>query len=286
MTPSHGQTATAPCPDPACPGSALDCASRASPSCGGRGKGGGLRAGLAVPILFAIAAITTFLALGTWQIERKSWKENLIKTMDERLTAAPIDLPARALWPHLEQATDEFRQVRFSATLVPGTSALVYAGAPAAQGAIPVPGYWVFALARLESGDKIVINRGFLPEARKDAATAADSSHDVMVGVMRWPQAASYFAPKDDPGANLWFARDHISIAASKGWGEVAPFYVDLERPAPAGGFPNPGRPMLLLRNQHLQYAITWYGLAAVVTFMFVYWLGTHRRTGRDAASL
>jgi cytochrome oxidase assembly protein ShyY1 len=202
-----------------------------------------LRSSIVVPVLFALAAVATFLLLGTWQLQRKAWKEGLIKTMSERISAAPIDLPARALWPYLD-------------------------------------------------AENIVINRGFVPDARRDVVKDAEPSSNVAVvsgvvlGVMRWPQAAGYFTPKDDPDHNLWFVRDHLAIAAGKGWGEVAPFYVDLESPVPPGGLPSPATPTVQLRNEHLQYAITWYGLAAVVSIMFGYWLATHRRGERAAASL
>jgi cytochrome oxidase assembly protein ShyY1 len=244
-----------------------------------------LRNSIVVSVLFAVTAVVLFLALGTWQVERKAWKENLIRTMNERISAAPIDLPARAAWPQLDAAQDEFRHVRFSATFVPETGTLVYADVPASHG--DTPGYWVFALARTQNGDNIVVNRGFVPDTRKDVMQeAAPSGKVAMLGVMRWPQAPGYFTPKDDPDHNLWFARGHLAIAASNGWGDVAPFYVDLESPAPPGGLPSPGMPTVALRNEHLQYAITWYGLAAVVSIMFGYWLASHRRSKRGEASL
>jgi surfeit locus 1 family protein len=255
------------------------------------GSHGRLRNSLLVPILFAITAVASFLALGTWQVERKAWKEDLIKTIDDRLSAPAIDIPARTLWPQLAAEEDEFRHVRFSATFVSGASALVYAGAGASHSGTPTGGYWVFGLARPGSGDRIVINRGFVPDARKDGvammAQGSGGSDSVdMLGIMRWPQPGGYFTPKDDPGHNLWFARDHIAIAAGKGWGDVAPFYVDLETPAPPGGFPRPGTPTVQLRNEHLQYAVTWYGLAAVVGIMFAYWLAARHRARRAGASL
>ncbi|MBV9249749.1 MAG: SURF1 family protein [Acetobacteraceae bacterium] len=215
---------------------------------------GRLRNGLVLPILFALTAVTTFLALGTWQIERKAWKENLIKTMDQRITAAPIDLPARSLWPQLDASRDEFRQVRFSATFVAAAAALVYAGAPVGHSDTPGPGYFVLALARLPNGDQIVINRGFVPDARKDDAVSAVPSGSVAVtGVMRWAEPRRWFTPKDDPDHNLWFVRDPAAIAASNGWGEVAPFYIDLETSSVPGAFPRPGAPSVQLRNEHLQ---------------------------------
>ena len=246
-----------------------------------------LRSSIVVPVLFALTAVAAFLTLGSWQIQRKAWKENLIKTMNERISAAPIELPARAVWPQLDATEDEFRHVRFSATFVPVAGAIVYAGAPASHSGTPEAGYWALAMARVASGDKIVINRGFVPDARTDVVNGAAPPGEIAVlGVMRWPQAPNYFTPKDDPDHNLWFARDHLAIAAGKGWGDVAPFYVDLQSPAPPGGLPSPGTPTVQLRNEHLQYAITWYGLAAVVSIMFGYWLATHRRAKRAAASL
>jgi surfeit locus 1 family protein len=102
-----------------------------------------------------------------------------------------------------------------------------------------------------------------------------------MVGAMRWPQARSYFAPSNDPGRNLWFVRDHLAIAAAKGWeagwGKVAPFYIELETPAPPSGWPRPGALEVNIRNEHLQYAITWYGLAGVLAIMFAAWLRNRR---------
>ena len=90
---------------------------------------------------------------------------------------------------------------------------------------------------------------------------------------MRWPESRGMFSAKDDPARNVWFTRDPTGIAAAKGWGEVAPFYIELESPQPPGGLPRAGPLTVNLRNEHLQYAITWYGLALVVAVMFVYWV-------------
>jgi surfeit locus 1 family protein len=143
------------------------------------------------------------------------------------------------------------------------------------------PGYWVFALTRLAGGDLVAVNRGFVPENHKDPSTRA--AHDLvgaknMLGVMRWPEPQGYFTPHADPARNLWFVRDHLAIAAAKGWGVVAPFYIDLEAPTPPSGWPRPGALKINIRNEHLQYAITWYGLAGALAIMFVLWLKVHHR--------
>jgi surfeit locus 1 family protein len=240
-----------------------------------------LRAGLVTPSLIALAALATFIGLGTWQVERKAWKEGLIDVLERRLSAAPTALPPRAEWSKLEPAADEFRRVRFSAAFVPGQEALVYASGSALRSDVSGPGYWVFAPARTSSGAVVAVNRGFVPEGRQDPATrtAGGVSGPIeMVGALRWPEPRGMFAPTDDPARNLWFVRDHAAIAAAKGWGEVAPFFVELESPEPPGGLPHPGALRANLRNEHLQYAITWYGLAAVVVVMFAVWLRGRRR--------
>jgi surfeit locus 1 family protein len=229
-----------------------------------------------VPVLFAVAAFAIFIGLGTWQLQRKTWKETLIATLDRRLGAPPVDLPSARQWGALDPAQDEFRRVKFTASLVPGAEALVYASGSALRSDVSGPGYWVLAPARLSSGGLVVINRGFVPEALRDPATrpGADRAGTLeLVGAMRWPEARGIFSPKDDPARNLWFVRDPDAIASAEGWGDVAPFLVELEGPQPPGGYPKPGALKVNLRNEHLQYAITWYGLALVVVVMFVVWV-------------
>jgi surfeit locus 1 family protein len=237
-----------------------------------------LRAGLLIPSLFALAAFITFVALGTWQIHRKAWKEELIYTLEQRVSAAAIELPPLERWPTLDPADDEFRRVKFTAGFIPAAQALVYTSGSALRSDVSGPGYWAFAPARLKTGAVVVVNRGFVPEGRQDAAAGSAAGEPVeLIGVMRWPEQRSFFAPKDDPARNLWFVRDPIAIAAAKGWGDVAPFFVELESPQPPGGLPHAGAIKVNLRNEHLQYAITWYALAAVVVVMFAFWLRNRR---------
>ena len=243
-----------------------------------------LRSGLAVPAVVALVAVVTFIGLGSWQLQRKAWKEALIESLEQRLSASPGDLPPRERWASLAPASDEFRRVKFSAALVPSAEALVYTSGSALRGDVSGPGYWVFVPAQLASGGVVVVNRGFVPEGRQDPATRAagvTTGDADLVGVMRWPESRGAFSPRDDPGRNLWFVRDPVAIAAAKSWGEVAPFFIELESPQPPGGLPRAGALKVNLRNEHLQYAITWYGLALVVMVMFGFWFSG--RAGRSA---
>jgi cytochrome oxidase assembly protein ShyY1 len=241
---------------------------------------GRLRSGLAVPVIFVLAAAATFIALGTWQLQRKAWKEALIATLEQRLSAPPVPLPPPENWARLNPADDEFRRVSFSATLIPEPPALVYTAGSSLRAVEAGPGYWVFAPARLTSGAVVVINRGFIPESRNDPQTLAlgDRAGNIeRTGILRWPEPRGYFAPKAQPERNLWFVRDHLAIAAGKDWenrwGEMAPFYIELESPEPAGGLPHPVVLTPSLRNAHLQYAITWYVLSGTVIVMFAIWM-------------
>ena len=89
--------------------------------------------------------------------------------------------------------------------------------------------------------------------------------------------------PAADPGHNLWFVRDPKAIAEAKNWGTVAPFFIELESPPPPGGLPLPGPLKVNLPDDHLQYALTWFGLAAVLAVCFAFWLRSRWR--EDGAS-
>lgn len=237
------------------------------------------RIGAIVFALFILAAVGVLAALGTWQLERLSWKESLIAELDAKLSAKPTDLPPRERWQRLEQAKEEFRRVAFPAEFLPGEEALVYSSGSSLRPDTAGPGYWVFSPARLTGGSIVVVNRGFVPEGKQDAKAHAQPSGVIdVVGAMRWPEVRGQFTPPDEPQKNLWFARDPAAMAAAKNWGTVAPFYVDQEAPLSPGGLPKAGPLKASLPNSHLQYAVTWYGLAAAVLIAALFFWRSRRR--------
>ena len=94
-----------------------------------------------------------------------------------------------------------------------------------------------------------------------------------IVGVLRWPEARGLFTPADDVAGNVWYLRDPKAMAAAKKWDAAAPFYIDQEAPVPTGGLPLPGKLAVALPDNHLQYAITWFGLALALAGVYVAWL-------------
>jgi surfeit locus 1 family protein len=232
-------------------------------------------ASVLVPSLAAAAAFAVLLSLGWWQLDRKAWKEGLIAALEERLSAPPVPVPAPATWPRLTATADEFRRVAMTGEFLNDREALVYTSGSSLRETTGGPGYWVFTPARLAGGVLVMVNRGFVPDGKQDPATRSDSEVAGpinMVGVLRWPELPGLFTPAGDPARNIWFSRDSNAIAAAKGV-SVAPFYLELESPDPPGGLPRTGRLHPTLPNNHLGYALTWFGLACVLAGVYGTWL-------------
>ena len=240
-----------------------------------------VRRGLFVPSLATLIAFAILFALGTWQLQRKAWKEELIGTLMRRLTAAPVVLPPPAQWASLQQERDEFTRVKFRAEYVPGREALVWATGSALRDDVKGPGVFVFTPARLASGETVAVNRGFVADQKPTGATARPPPALGVVeitGVLRWPEPKGWeLTAAYDKGAQLWFVRDHLAIARESGWTQVAPFYIEREGQEPADGLPPPGPLKPNLPNNHLQYAVTWYGLAIVLLAVFGFWVRGRR---------
>ena len=243
-------------------------------------------------LLPALLAFAVLIVLGTWQVERKAWKEALIASLIERLASPPQTLPRAKDWAKLDRAGDEYRRVKFTASFDNAREALVFAAASAFRPDVTSPGYWVFTPARLADGSIVVVNRGFVPDVRRDPKSRPQgriAEAIEITGALRWPDERHWFTPADDVSRNLWFTRDPAAIAAAKGLdkgldpgaGAVAPFYVEQEAPTPPGGLPQPGKLVVALPDNHLQYALTWYGLAAVLAAVFGFWAAS---SGRHSA--
>ena len=242
-------------------------------------------AGFAV---FTLLMLALFIGLGIWQLQRRVEKHALIAALTERLAAPPQSLPPPSQWRALTPAGDEFRRVRFVATYQRLPDAMVYSSGSAVRADISGPGTWTFLPARLPSGETVVVNAGFIPStmpdrARQDRAVAPllTDAPLTVTGYIRFPEAAGILTPQQNPSQRLWFTRDHLAMAAALGWGggaQVAPFYIDLETPVPANGIPKPGPLEVHLRDDHMQYAITWFTLASAVLIAFGAWLRAQRR--------
>jgi cytochrome oxidase assembly protein ShyY1 len=230
--------------------------------------------------VFTFVMVALFVGLGLWQLQRRVEKHALIAALTERLAAAPAPLPPRSQWRELTAERDEFRRVSFSASYAHLADAMVYGSGSAVRDDISGPGTWAFLPARLSSGETVVVNTGFVPNTMQDrgvedraVAPLVMDRPVTLTGYLRFSERAGLLTPAEDPAKRLWFARDHLSMAQALSWGEVAPFYIDLEAPAPENGIPKPGALQVHLRDDHMQYAITWFSLAGAVVIAFLVWL-------------
>jgi cytochrome oxidase assembly protein ShyY1 len=243
------------------------------------------RRGIAGLGLISLVMVAVLLSLGFWQLQRRTEKHALIAALTERLAASPGALPAPAEWAALDPARDEFRRVSFTATYDARPDAMVYSSGSAVRDDVAGPGTWAFLPARLPSGETVVINAGFVQNTMQDrtqqdraVAPLVTGAPATLTGYLRFPEAGGVLTPREDPVKRLWFARDLHSMSAVLNWDEVAPFYIDLESPVPASGTPKPAPLSVHLKDDHLQYAITWFGLAAAVAVAFGFWLFGQRR--------
>ena len=234
--------------------------------------------------VFTLLMVTLCVGLGLWQLQRRVEKHALIAALTERLAALPGPLPLPSQWSALTSASDEFRRVSFAATYEPRPDAMVYSSGSAVRDDVSGPGTWAFLPARLPDGATVVINAGFVQNTMQDrsqqdrAVTRLVTGAPVtLTGYLRFPETAGALTPPENIAKRLWFTRDHQAMARALGWAEagrpVAPFYVDLEAPAPASGTPKPGPLQVHLKDDHLQYAITWFTLAAAVVIAFGVWM-------------
>ncbi len=206
---------------------------------------------------FALAAlglggVAVLLALGVWQVRRLEWKTALLADIEARVAAAPVALPA---------APDP-QAHRYLPVEVTGRSTgeeLHVLVSTAETGA----GYRI--IAPLEAGRRrILVDFGIAPTEATDALPPARQM--TVTGNLHWPDEVDSFTPDPDPDANIWFARDVPALAAALDTEPVLIVARAVETPLP-GIVPRPvstrGIP-----NDHLQYAITWFSIAALWTGM------------------
>jgi cytochrome oxidase assembly protein ShyY1 len=239
--------------------------------------------------IVTLAMVVTCLGLGIWQLQRRVEKHALIAALDERLAAAPGALPAQAQWHALTPAKDEFRRVSFTAAYARLPDVMVYSSGSAVRDDVSGPGTWAFLPAQTADGATVVVNTGFVQNTMQDRAQQDRAVRRLITGdpvqlsgYIRFPESAGTLTAPESVAKRLWFTRDHLAMSRVLGWVEggkaVAPFYVDLEQPAPESGIPKPGPLSVRLKDDHLQYAITWFTLAFAVVIAFGVWWRAQRR--------
>jgi surfeit locus 1 family protein len=241
-------------------------------------------AGLLWPTAAMLITLAVLLGLGTWQVQRKAWKEGLLADIAVRTTTEPISLEeAVRRWRAGDDT--EYLRVRAAGRFRHDRERFYYA--PSKEGA----GFHVYTPFETAAGPIVLVNRGFVPERAKDQVGRRDglpAGEVEVIGLLRAPGERGAFTPANDPKGNLWFWRDLAGMADSAlgpEAGRVSPLFLDAEA-QPGETWPRGGVTRLDLPNRHLEYALTWYGLAlALIGVYSIFVIGRLRRMRFDRES-
>src|SRR4029079_6220090 len=222
----------------------------------------------------ALAALAMLIGLGVWQVERLHWKEGLIAAIDARTKGEPISLDQVIAFAkegrdpsyyrvHVEGRFDNSKErYLFSQSISDGT-----------------PGWHVITPFRTTQGELVLVDRGFVPDNLKDLSTRASGQIEgvtTVTGIVRAPDTQRFFTPNNETAPNREFWRDLNGLVSSMfptATLDVPPFFIEAEKSDVPGGWPEGGQTRTSLSNNHLQYAITWFGLAAALIVIYAFYV-------------
>ncbi|MGN7771357.1 SURF1 family protein [Phyllobacterium sp. 22552] len=229
-------------------------------------------------VMLILGSIVFFIliALGTWQVERLQWKENLLAEIEQRTHTPPASLTEiESLWA--EKHDIDYRPVTVTGQFLHGQERHYFATFAG------MSGFYVYAPLQMIDGRIIFVNRGFVPYDKKEPSSRGSSIEGPVAvrGLARNPLDAkpSSIVPDNDLKANIYYWKDLPVMAAQSGvpTDKLVPFFVDADKTPNPGGLPIGGVTIIDLPNSHLQYAVTWYGLAA--TLLAIAGISVWRRT-------
>ena len=230
-------------------------------------KGRGRTIAAAVTVLVALAIL---LSLCTWQIQRLAWKEGLLTAIAERRAATPVDIS------EIDRMAKAGEDVDYRAMTATGIYAnnkerhffATYEGRT---------GYYIYTPLQLADGRFLLVNRGFVPFDSKEPETRKEgqlTGEQTVRGLARSEllEKPSWVVPDNDIAKNIFYWKDHHAMAESVGLDpiKVVPFFMDADATPNPGGWPIGGVTQFDLPNNHLQYAMTWYGLALALVVICI----------------
>ncbi len=221
----------------------------------------------ACAILFAL-----LVGLGVWQVQRLHWKLGLIAAVNRNLAAPPLSL-GKAVQMGSEGA--QYHRVALDGRFDNAKEAYVFT---TSEGGEPV--FHVVTPFETELGT-FLVDRGLVPQSLRAPETRMAGEIEGparVVGVWRIPDAPGYFTPAPDKAKRIWYARDLEGIARADGIKLAEPVIIEADATPNPGGWPRGGQTEVTFRNEHLQYAITWFALAAGLLGVY---LAYHHSRGR-----
>lgn len=207
-------------------------------------------------LIIGLAGGAVLVSLGLWQIQRLDWKRGVLNEIEQKILSDPVALPSDQ-----DPERDRYLAVVAQGTILPGELHVLVSIKRVGAG------YRIIAPFVTEDGRRILLDRGFARENRKDAVRALGPVR--VTGNLHWPRETDSYTPAPDIASNTWFARDVAAmaraldtepvllIAATRTDEQITPLPVDT----------------LGIPNDHLQYAITWFSLALIWAAMTIYFM-------------
>lgn len=237
------------------------------------------QARLVLPTVMAVTGFAVLVGLGTWQLDRKRWKEDLLAKIAARVDAAPVRLSEAER--RLRDGQDiEYLHVTATGRFQHEKERYLYAPAPGGLA------WHVYTPFELPDGRIVWINRGAVPDRMKEPAkrdTGQLPGEQVVAGLARVRQERPRFAPENDAAGNVWYWPELGALTGSafSGRVETLPLAIDADaRPEPPGGLPKGGVTRIALPNRHLEYALTWYGIALALAAVYLTFAINRLQTG------
>jgi surfeit locus 1 family protein len=234
--------------------------------------------GLLLFTAFAGAALAVLIGLGVWQLQRLQWKEGLIAEIESRTEAPPVSLAQTVA---LARTGDDvsYLRVRAEGRFDHDKERYFFTSV---DGNV---GWHVITPLTTPTGESVLVDRGFVPDALRDPATRPQGRIEgtvTVIGLARPSEVQGRFVPDNEVERNRWFWRDLPAMARSifpAGAPNLAPFFLDAEKSEVPGGWPLGGQTRLDIPNDHLQYAITWFAIAfCLIVIYLIYVRGQWRR--------
>jgi surfeit locus 1 family protein len=214
---------------------------------------------LLVPALSTLLMLAILIGLGTWQVHRLAWKRGLLAQIAAAEAAEPVPLPPDPA---------PFAKVNVTGTLSEDRAALY--GVEVREGSAgPVLGGQLVVPLQRQGADPVLVDRGWVPAERTEAIDLPHGTVTVQ-GYVRPAEHAGLFSARDDVAGRRFYTLDPQAIGAALGLERVAPFTLVELGPAPPRGYPDPAKHLPRPANNHLQYALTWYGFAVTLLVIFL----------------
>jgi surfeit locus 1 family protein len=222
---------------------------------------------------FCVPLLAALIALGVWQLERLHWKLGLIAEMNAHLHAAPISLDDILKLPQQDQ---QYRRVAIDGHFENGRESYVFTATDDG-----LPAYHVVTPFALDDGRILFVDRGVVPPELRNPQTRSAGlleGEQRVVGVWRTPDAPGFFTPPPDLKDRVWYSHNIAGMAKTLGVKAAAAVIVEADATPVPGGWPKGGQTVVSLPNDHLQYALTWFLLAASLVVVYLVY---HRAQGR-----